>query len=193
MKYNNKLVKRIVKSNNCIFKSFLIRWSSTWSQNIRSLYFDFNNFDLNIFTQMVLDRFNIGVTYSLLLKLRYEANYYGMGGGQIGFKLSSVNDLESINSLYYDLKNKIRIFEEMYNVEEVEIIQILYIEISDMPKLKLQNINHIKLNKEFLKVKEARSQFGSTFLPLTMNSNYYGKLLPNDSLSTYINLINNQS
>ena len=57
---------------------------------------------------MVLDNLNVEITYSLLLKLRYDANYYGMAGAQIGFRLSNFNDLESIKGLYQDLKNKIK-------------------------------------------------------------------------------------
>jgi DNA polymerase type B, organellar and viral len=79
-----------------------------------------------------------------------------------------------------------------YNAEEIELIQMLYIVLSDMPKLKVDNISNLTLNRDFVKVGEVKSKFNSKFIPMTINTNYFGKLLVDDTRLFYVNKINNQ-
>jgi len=147
---------------------------------------------LDGFTKLILSNLKIGITYSLLVKIKYDNSHFGMLGSQIGFKLSSIDYINSIKLLYNDLIKIIQNFMDEYNAEEIELIQILYIIIRDNPKLKLDNINKIKLNRDFVKIKETKGSFNSKLLPLTVNNNYYGKLLIDDTRISYLDKINKQ-
>lgn len=67
---------------------------------------------------------------------------------------------------------------------------MIYITITDIPELKLKNINNIKLNKEFLVVKDEKSKFSYQLLPLSVNTNYYGRLIIGGERITYLTNIN---
>ena len=168
---------------------------------IKSVYFSLVSFDENNFIDFVLGNFNVGVTYSILLKLKYhkvseeggsDVVCYGMGGKQIGFVLSDINDIDSIKLLYKDFKNIVSSFINWYNVDEIEFIQVLYITITSNPKLKLSNINKISLNKEFVIIKEVKTNYSSRYLPLTTDLSYFGVYLTSNHWSSYVDLINTQ-
>lgn len=165
---------------------YVRKYSTSTSNNkewvkprIRSLYFYATNFSLEEFTTVILSNIKIGVSYSLLFKIKYSDNdgsQYGMISKQRPFKLEFI-DKKSISILYDDIINLYYGFLERYNVDEVELIQVLYIVTKDIPELKLKNIKNIKLNKDIFKVGETKTKFSSKFLPLTTNLNYYGKFL----------------
>jgi hypothetical protein len=72
------------------------------------------------------------------------------------------------------------------------MLEILYITLKDSLELKLKNIDDIKLNKSLVSVKESKEKFSNDFLPLTMNTSYFGKLLIGDKCNFYFSLINEQ-
>lgn len=160
------------------------------SDRVKSFYIDYLEFDM--FKQLVLSNLQVGVNYSLLFKFKYNGSHFGMVGPQRGFKLLSIDDVKSIELLYDDLVNLMENFMDEYNAEEIELIQVLYIVVSENPKLKLENINKISLNRGFVNVKEARQKFNVKFLPITVNNNYFGKLLVNDIRLSYFDKINYQ-
>jgi hypothetical protein len=141
----------------------------------------------------VLSNLKFGVRYSLLFKVKYNGSEYGMLGPQTGLLLSRDNFEEVIESLYNDLDSLIKNFMDEYDTECIELIQLLYIVISsDNPKLKLLNINKVSLNRGFVKIKESKDDFNSKLLPLSVNTNYFGKLLVGDTANTYLEKINTQ-
>lgn len=175
-----------------------------WNKNkIRSFFFDINTFNKENFVEFVLGNFKVGITYSLLLRIKYfsvspdgfvvdEDASYGMAGKQIGFKLTGVNDIDRIKGVYNDFSGIVSSFVVRYDVGEIDFIQILYIIVLDRPELKLRNINQLPLNREFVKIKETRSNFSSKYLPLTINKSYYGEYLVSDVRLIYVDIINKQ-
>lgn len=157
------------------------------------MYFDPYRFSLESFIDVILNNFKPGVSYSLLFKLKYIDNNgvkYGMSSKQRPFKMLQDNNKESIVSLYDDMVNLFDIFVDRYNVDDIELIQVLYIVVKDIPELKLKNINNIRLNKLFFKIKDTRNKFSSKSLPLTTNVAYYGKLLLSNVALHYLSIIN---
>lgn len=180
-----------------VFDRKYVKLYSTKAQwvkpRMKSLYIDPYTFDIESFTNVILNNFKRGVSYSLLFKLKYTDNegvQYGMASKQIPFKLTEVNNNNIIKNLYEDMVNLFGIFVDRYKVEDVELIQVIYIVTKDIPELKLKNVNKIKLNKEFLKVGDARDKFSSKSLPLTIDTRYYDKLLVSDNALLYLNKIN---
>jgi hypothetical protein len=168
----------------------MIKSSFLQKEKIKSIYID--NLEFNSFKNSILNNLTVDVNYSLLFKAKYNSSHFGMLGPQQGFKLSNVNDLQSIELLYNDLIDRIENFMDKYNAEEIELIQVIYIVLSENPKLKLTNINNIDLNKNLVKVREVKEKFNDKFLPLTVNTNYFGKLLVNENYHLYLDIINKQ-
>jgi hypothetical protein len=122
--------------------------------------------------------------------MNYNGGQYGMASKQIPFKMSLSNKEVKISNLYYDIGNLLEGFNIRYRIEYVDTIQILYVVTVDIPELKINNRNKIKLNKEFNKIKETKELFSSKFIPLTVNTDYYGEFLTIEQGSRYINIIN---
>jgi hypothetical protein len=175
---------------NVLNKKLVTPWGRN-KKKVNAFYLD--SLDLHNFTNLFLSTLKVGVSYSILFKIKYEESRFGMLGKQIGIKLQDINDINSINKLYSDFILLIKNFRDKYNPEIIELIQVLYIVISDKPKLKLNNINKINLNKEFLNIKKTREKFSSRLLPLTLDNYYYGKLLVGKDYMFYIDKINNQN
>jgi len=159
---------------------------------IRSLYIDPNEINKDNLYDLIISNLKTGVTYSLLFKIKYNDLYFGMLGCQVGFILSNMDDYKSIQKLLININRSIKEFVAEYSVEHVDLLQILYVTISDVPKLKLKNINDVKLNKEFMSVKDGRFNFNSRLLPLSVNMNHYGKILFGEDRSTFLNIINKE-
>ena len=163
---------------------------------IKSFYFDFSfesNYD---FRKMIIENFNVGYTYSILVRVEYSGKHgkrkYGMLGHQIGFKLNNINDNDYIDSIYSKIQERLEDFADQYNVEFFDSIQLLFINIEVLPKLLLTDINDINLPKQNINVKDIKRKYNSKLLPLTVNSNYFGKLILGDDYLKYIDLINQQ-
>lgn len=64
-----------------------------------------------------------------------------------------------------------------YTDEEIELIQIMFVRISeqDITNLGLKNINNLKLDKRIVKVTETKTSFKDMFIPLNMDLKYYGE------------------
>jgi hypothetical protein len=158
--------------------------------NIKSIYID--RLDFDNFMQVILSNLIVGIRYSLLFKVKYNNTQFGMLGPQQGFKLINLDDLSKVELLYDDLIERIENFMDKYNCDEIELIQILYIALSENPKLKVTNINNIHLDRNLVKVKEIKDKFNFKFLPLTINTNYYGNLLVGDDYIFYLDKINKE-
>ena len=200
--YNNKVYSNIgyingystVVGNNIIGDN-LARPKARFTRNrVKSLYLDPTNLDFDSFYNQVKISFMVNVTYSVLFKIKYNGDRYGMLGPQEGFLLNDeyAVDNKSIKDLYKSLIDGIIKFVDRkeYSVEFVDLIQVLYVTIVDIPELKLKGISNVKLNKEFVKVKTEKSIFSSDIIPLSVNHYHYGKLLMGDDCVKYLELIN---
>ncbi len=153
--------------------------------------------------EFVLRNFKVGITYSLLLRIKYFSVWpdgfivdddapYSIAGKQIEFKFTAVNDIDRIKGVYNDFSGIVSSFVVRYDVGEIDCIAILYIIVLDRPELKLRNINQLPLNREFVNIKETRSSFRSKYLFLTISKSHYVKCLVSDVRLTYVDIINKQ-
>lgn len=110
---------------------------------------------------------------------------------QHGFYYKNINDDENFNDIYVYLKDGLKEFIDNYRVDLINLIQV-YVNISDIPKLKLKNIDDLHLNKQFVNVRDMRYSFSTRLLPLSPNTNFYGSLFLGNNRYKYITLINNQ-
>jgi hypothetical protein len=175
-------------NNNVVVVSNKL-WSNK-SSTIKSFYLDISNKEN--FINNMLSYFDFGVTYSILIRVKYDYSKYGMVGHQIGFHMNTSDDLFMLDDLYYQIVNRLHEFDERYIKDYLDSIQLLFVEVSGLAKLKVKNINNLPLNKRLVKTKYIKTKFNSKLLPLTINSNYFGKLLTLDESSYYINNINRQ-
>lgn len=113
----------------------------------------------------MLGNFKVGIIYSLLLRIKYfiispnafiinKNASYGMTDKQIGFKLNGINNINYLKDEYNDFSGIINSFIVKYDMDKINFIEILYIIISDRPKLKSYNINQLLLNREFVNIKK---------------------------------------
>jgi DNA polymerase type B, organellar and viral len=181
--------KNIITNITRLFSS-----QAEWTKsNINSIYLDPYTLDLDTFTNVIKNNFKNDVTYSLLFKLRYidnDSTQYGMAAKQRPFKLTAGDNKNSIENLFKDIINLFDIFVDRYQLDEVDLIQVLYIVTESIPELKLKNINKVALNREFFNIGKTKEIFSDKTLPLTLNTSYYGKLLTSDDSLTYLNIIN---
>jgi hypothetical protein len=167
-----------------------------WSQKvnkIKTIIIEDNSLDG--FTQLILSNFKVGVRYGVLFKIKYDFCNYGMLGHQQVLYLKHNKDIDSVSKLHKDLIKSLRDFKDYGSggsVDEIELLEMLYIVLKDKPDLKFKNINDIKLNRNFVNVKESKEKFSDKFLPLTMDTSYFGKLLVGNKRDIYFSLINEQ-
>ena len=134
----------------------------------------------------------MGNNYSLLVRVEFNDGVYRMLGTQIAFSFDSDN-YEDIDMVYDNIVKKFKEFYEYYQIEYVDSIQILVVKVKLLPKLLLTNVNKIKIQgRHGISIKDIRHKYNSKFLPLTVNSNYFGKLILGDDCFKYIDLINKQ-
>ena len=180
-------------ADNNIKGEYLSRAKARFTRNrIKSLYLDPNTEDPKAFSDQVKSNFMVDVRYSVLFKVKYNDDRYAMLGPQEGFRLSAEDTDVAINSLYNNLGLSLTEFmnRKEYSVNSINLVQVLYVTVEDIPELKLKSISNVKLNKEFVKVKIAKSSFSSDILPLSVNLYYYGKLLVGDDCVKYLEVIN---
>ena len=161
---------------------------------IKSLYLDPSRLKFASFYNQVKTSFIVNLRYSVLFKVRYNGERYAMLGPQEGIILkgSKAVDTRSIKRLYINLTKTLKEFvnRKEYSVKSVDLIQVLYVTVDVIPELKLKGIRNVKLNREFVKVKDAKSSFSSNIIPMSVNLSYYGKLLMGDDRVKYLEIIN---
>lgn len=155
--------------------------------NITYIYFNYEynldqedlnsyyDFDLDNLSKVLRNYVNPGIKYSFLLKARKDDGDYGMAGKQVFFEYNTNDDYDTHVKLLYDkLKENINIFKREYLGCSVEYLIIMFITVRSFPKLEINNIKNLKLNKHLIKIGKTRKDFNSLILPLTMNDHYYG-------------------
>ena len=105
---------------------------------IKSLYIDPSDISFDSFSRLVLSNLKVNVGYSVLYKVKYNDTDFGMIGYQEGITLSSIHDNESIQIAWDNLTRGIREFSDEYSAESIDLIQMLYVVIDDIPELKLK-------------------------------------------------------
>ena len=161
------------------------RWYKNRIGYVHLSYEDIYDFDS--FVTKVLETLKEKQEYSLLLKINYNKDKYGMVGDQIAFSYEDDEDLDSFENVYRVFQERIGITLENYDVYSIDSFQLLYVLVEDFPELKIKNINKIGFNKEFNKIKDTKDRFN--FIPLTTDMAYFGKLIISES-SLYLTKIN---
>ncbi|WP_345624921.1 hypothetical protein [Streptomyces ziwulingensis] len=100
-----------------------------------------------------------------------------MAGNQIAFKYDKLNCSKQIELLYKTVVSRYAEFWEYYKWISIDDIQILYVRVNPLPRLKISNINNLDLPKEIFNVKDIKSKYNSRFLPLTVDTRYFGSLV----------------
>lgn len=169
--------------------------NTIWSNKdtfIKSFYFNIYDINKDEFRSIILNNFEFGITYALLIRIEYSNGKFGMAGKQIGFNFDNLNYNIKIDELYNKILERIQEFCEDYNCNYLDSVQILFVKVKVLPKLLLTNINKFTLPKHIDNVGEIRSKFSSKFLPLSPNSNYFGRLVVDPETNKYIDIINEQ-
>ncbi len=146
--------------------------------------------DEKYFCQIMVDNFDIGIRYSIMYKVKYNGSRYSMLSSQEGFYMLDNSYSSAVEILYMNFKNGFIEFLNYYDVHYINMIQILYVVIEGLPKLGVSNVSGLGLNKNFLNINETQSKFNNKFLPLTTNTNYFGKLLEGNKRVKYFDVIN---
>jgi hypothetical protein len=115
-----------------------------------------------------------------------------MAGAQVGFKLKSSADHGLVRGIYNQIESRLVAFCDKYETNDILYVQILYVTITGIKALELQNINKVPLNKNLVNIKDTKYKFSSRFLPLTTNTKYFGEFILGDTRLTYLELINSQ-
>lgn len=159
-----------------------------WNKNrINYLYFSYDDFfDYDNFVMELSQVLNSNVQYSLLLKVKYNSELYAMLGNQIGFLYKQGYDVNDFEIKHKVFSKRIKDFIDRYGVEVINSIQLLYVRIEDIPQLKIKNLSKVNF-KPFTTEKDSKSRF--SIIPLTVNENYFGKLILKDR-DLYLNKIN---
>jgi hypothetical protein len=159
---------------------------------INYLYLIPYNMDFKVFKDELLGMKFIkeGKLYAFLIKVKRTDGSFKMAGNHEIWNSEKLSK-KTIQKMFEKILLKINNLIEDYTDEEIELIQIMYIELNPVNSLKLKNINKIKLNKEIIKVGETKKQFNDNYIPFTMNLDYYGKKLKyKTNEKGYINEIN---
>jgi len=145
---------------------------------IKYLYLNPNELNLDNFNDEILgmDYFEKDKKYAFLIKLQKMDGNYSMAGNHDIWNSSKLSNEDIIN-LYTSIVYKLDDFIEQYSEDEIYIIQIMFIELNPLPKLKLNNINNLKLDKKIIKIGETKKNFNNHNLPLTMDLRYFGHKL----------------
>ena len=159
---------------------------------IKYLYLNPTDLSISILKEGLLDMkyFKTDIRYAFLIKLRRVDGSFKMAGSH-GIWDSGDFSEGKILELYRIIINNLNEFVEDYTDEDIDLIQIMFIELNPLPKLKLKNINKLKLRKDLVRISKTKKYFNDNYIPFSMNLNYYGEKLDyNIDEKGYINYIN---
>jgi len=157
---------------------------------IKSFYFDFLFKNEKDFRDILLSNFEIGNDYSILIRVEYNGGRYAMLGTQIALSFETI-DYTEIKSTYDKILERLGYLFVIYQIDTIDSIQVLFVAVKLLPKLKLTNVNSVTIpNIKGVDLKDIKSKYNYKFLPLTVNDKYFGKLQSDDL--DLLNLINKQ-
>jgi hypothetical protein len=140
-------------------------------EKIKHLFLNPDNLNLLDFISDFQDmkfKLNLNFKYAYLIKIKLVSNIYRNAGHHGIWSSGNLDDL------YDQIIAKLEDFIDDYSDDEIELIDIMFIELDELPKLKLKNINKLDINKKLIKKVETKKYFSENYLPLTTNLNYYG-------------------
>lgn len=162
--FSVKLLHFIMNKNNTnareMFKHFFI---------------NFEDFTLEQLKNKIVENMSVNTSYSIIIKLcSVEEQIFKMVGRQVGFVLTESN----IELLYDTVVSRVDMYSELYGIEQnIRSIDFMYKIVTPDNKLSLQNINNIKFDKTLIKIKETKHNFSFRLLPLSTNTEFYGRVL----------------
>lgn len=182
------VLKNKNKDNNIYFKNYCseVDRKIGFSRNkIHYLYFNPNDFLFDVFySEVLLMNFFINSrNYAYLIKLQLSDEQFRMCGTHNIWNSSDLSEME-YRKLFNSIQDKLDNYIEDYSNADLELIQVMFIELNEIPELKLKNINNIKFEKGIVKTSLYKNMFHSNYLPFSMNLLYYGTKL-NFNLNEY--------
>jgi len=145
--------------------------------------------------EFLVTTLNMNSRYSLLFKLGLSENKFLMLGSQIGVIVRDKHNINYYKDIYIRISELIEDYCNSNSTlsKKIRTITILYKELnsSSFLELDLDNIELITENKEkinavIFKKTSLSKDFSSKYLPLTINSKYYGNLLEGSLKIKYI-------
>jgi hypothetical protein len=157
-----------------------------------SFYFDFMVDSKDMFSSVLMKKLVFGNSYSLLVRVELPDGSYRMLGTQITFSFDGKNYDKEVNKIYSKIQSRLGEFLQRYEVDYFNSIQILIISVKLSPSLLLKNINKISISGRGANVIDVKNKHNYKFLPLTVNSDYFGRLILNEERLRLVDLINKQ-
>jgi hypothetical protein len=175
---NVKFIHNSLTINNELYNSLELNKKIFIKNKIKYLYLNPNELTFDYFNEELLSMnyFEIDKKYAFLIKLKKEDGNYSMADKHDIWNSTKLSN-KDIKILYSSIVSKLNDFIEEYSDDEIYIIQVMFIEINTLVKLKLKNINNLKLDKKIIKKGETKKNFNNYSVPLTMNLKYFGENL----------------
>nr|YP_010697791.1 DNA polymerase [Porodaedalea chrysoloma]WCF76752.1 DNA polymerase [Porodaedalea chrysoloma] len=156
----------------------MIQLNKTQENNIKYIILNFNNFDLNSFIEALMYNLQLNTTYTLLIKFAFQGNsLFYMSGSQIGMVVKSSHNIDYYNKIYEVIRLRIEDVISKYDIDSLpDSIVIEYKVITVSKDLIINNIDSksLNLNNKIFPVNKLTKIFSSKYLPLTLDSSYFG-------------------
>jgi hypothetical protein len=148
--------------------------------NENILYFIMKICKKNYFVNLLMTKFLLNTTYSLLIKLGFNNHIFYMVGNQIGLIIRNFHNIKHYKNILDVINSRIEDLIARYKIDDLPLtINLMYKIIVPLPDLVLKNISNININinKNIFSIKELKQIFNSKYLPLTNNMVYFGNSL----------------
>jgi len=189
---NNYTIKNYMNKS---YSSFFVNSVSSVNKKWTYLIFSYKEFNSKMLLEFLVTTLNMNSRYSLLFKLGLSENKFLMLGSQIGVIVRDKHNINYYKDIYIRISELIEDYCNSNSTlsKKIRTITILYKELnsSSFLELDLDNIELITENKEkinavIFKKTSLSKDFSSKYLPLTINSKYYGNLLEGSLKIKYI-------
>src|ERR1700753_479064 len=146
------------------------------------IHLSLNEFTLENFKQVIIQKFKLNSTYSILIKVNdAEQGIFKMCGEQIGLVINNDHDIEIIENIYNIIIQRIEIASELYGfTQTITGIELMYTQINKSEEFTLKNISNLFIPKHLVKIQEIHKNFNYKVLPFTTKMSYYGEPLVGD-------------
>lgn len=153
----------------------------------------FNELTEIMFIKILMLNLRIGSLNTILFQYSNYSSFTNlMLGPQQGIVIKDKHDISYYRKLFEYYCEKLEIIMSLYNTTLPEFIVIYLKEIIINSNIKKGRLSKIALPKRLINVSEAKNNFNSNILPLTLDEKYFGYLLESSIKSEYLNkLINN--
>ena len=161
----------------------------------KHIAYTYSDFKQQKFVESLMVHLPINSNYTILVKFGFKNNSdFYMSGEQIGIKIGNFHKIESYKNIYNIISYRLESVMDNYDFDYYpDTIIVSYKNLTLFEELITSNIKKIKIeNKSIFSRKDLTKIFSKKYLPLTLNSKYYGYLIQERLKTKYINkLISN--